>query len=549
MNSIRRWKSWASLVLALFVCAAFDRASAQDWAAAQRPPTAQEASRFLQQATWGPTPALIERVQAVGYEYFLEEQFEAPKSSYPTLPLYPTMRPADCTNTNGDTCQRDNYSMYPLQTRFFYNALYGQDQLRQRVAFALHQIIVVSGVEITQPSWMTPYLQILDRNAFGSFHNLLYEITLNPAMGNFLDMAGNNRTSPNENYAREILQLFTIGLNQLAPDGTPLNGQNLPTYDQQTITEFARVFTGWGFAAAPAPGTPNYLGQMVVTTNRHDTGAKTLLRGVTLPPGQFPYTDLNDALNNIFLDPSVGPFISKQLIQHLVTSNPTPSYVGRVTAAFEDNGLGDRGDLRAVVKAILLDPEARNSKASTDLEKPNSAPEAGHLKHPALLIANLLRAFNAGSADGTDRSDGYLNPQAVTMGMDVFRPPSVFSYFSPFGAVPGSSLRGPEFGLLNTSTALARANFVNTMVFSRINVSANSPKGTSLNFSAIQPLAGDPAALVDSLNTLMLAGSMSAEMRDSIIQAVTAVASSNRLKRARTAVYLIATSPQYQVAR
>jgi hypothetical protein len=301
--------------------------------------------------------------------------------------------------------------------------------------------------------------------------------------------------------------------------------------------EFARVFTGWGFAPAPVTGTPNYIDRMVVTANRHDTGSKRLLKGVTLPAGQSAYKDLEDALDNIAWDSNVGPFISRQLIQHLVTSNPTPSYVGRVAKVFADNGQGENGDLRAVMKAIFLDPEARNTS------KP-PAPE-----NPVLLITNLLRAFNAASADGTTVSDGYLNPQAVTMGMDVFRPPSVFSYFSPFGAIPGSNLRGPEFGLLNTSTALARANFVNTMVFSRINVSASAPKGTSLNFSALQSLAGNPGALVDSLNTLMLAGSMSREMRNTIVTAVTAVASSNPLKRARTAVYLVATSPQYQAAR
>jgi hypothetical protein len=182
----------------------------------------------------------------------------------------------------------------------------------------------------------------------------------------------------------------------------------------------------------------------------------------------------------------------------------------------------------------------------------DSNPQSGHLIHPALFITNLLRAFNAGSAGGNSRSDGYLDPQSVSMGMDVFSPPSVFSYFSPFGGAPGSSLRGPEFGLLNTSTAIRRATFVNTMVFSRIAVSANypfNPNGTSLDFSTFLPLAGNPAALVDTLNTLMLSGEMSSQMTTSIITAVQAVASSNPLKRVQTAVYLIASSSQYQVER
>src|SRR6266516_1621562 len=268
--------------------------------------TAEEAARFLQQSTWGPTPDLISHVQEVGFRRFLEEQFDAPMSSYPALPLVPSTPPTDCPANS--ICRRDNYTLYPVQTRFFVNALYGEDQLRQRVAFALHQIIVVSGVEIRQPSWMAPYLQVLDSNAFGNFRQFLDEITLNPAMGNYLDMAGNNRTRPNENYAREILQLFSIGLVRLNPDGTSQldnYGSTIPTYDQQTVNAFARSFTGWNFAAAPAPGTPNYIDPMVATQSRHDVGAKTLLRGVTLPPNQTAAKDLSDGLDNIFIDPTV----------------------------------------------------------------------------------------------------------------------------------------------------------------------------------------------------------------------------------------------------
>ncbi len=506
--------------------------------------------RFLEQATWGPTSQLVSEVQAKGFENYLNEQFAAPMSSYPTLALQNTDNnigcPADPANPAVRTnCIRDNYSMYPLQNRFFENALYSQDQLRQRVAFALHQIIVTSGVEITQPSWMAPYLQTLDRNAFGNYRQLLYEITLNPAMGNYLDMAGNTRTRPNENYAREILQLFSVGTVKLNQDGTAqrdAEGQTIPTYTQTTVNNFARVFTGWNRAAAPATGVPNYIDPMIANQGQHDIGTKTLLRDVTLPANQTAAKDLNDALDNIFTDPSAAPFISKQLIQHLVTSNPSPAYVARVANVFDDNGAGVRGDLKAVVKAILLDAEARgDAKADTSY---------GRLRHPAQLVANLCRAFNAKSADGATTSDGYLNPQSSSMGMDVFRSASVFSYFPPGYVVPTTGgKRGPEFGILSTSTALRRANFVNTMVFSRINVGTNAPRGTSLDFTAMQALAGDPAKLVDELNNLMMHGTMSAEMRQSIIDAVTAVAVTNPLKRARTAVYLVATSSQYQVER
>jgi uncharacterized protein (DUF1800 family) len=510
-------------------------------------PPATAAARFLQQSTWGPTSDSISRVQTLGYDQFLQEQFSAPISSYPALPLVPSTPASDCASS---VCRRDNYTLYPVQTRFFTNALYGNDQLRQRVAFALHQIFVVDGAAIGQgyPSRLTPYLQVLNRDAFGNFRQLLYDITLNAAMGAYLNMANNNKSAPNENYAREILQLFTIGLNRLNPDGSVVRDAqgSVPTYDQTTVTAFARAFTGWTYAVTQ-PGNPvNFIDPMRAVQGNHDTGTKTLLRGVTRPANQSALQDLNDALDNIFQDPNVGPFIGRQLIQHLVTSNPSPSYVARITGVFNDNGLGVRGDLQAVVRAILMDAEAFSSV--------DSNPQSGHLIHPALLITNLLRAFNAGSAAGNSRSDGYLDPQSVSMGMDVFSPPSVFSYFSPFGGAPGSTLRGPEFGLLNTSTAIRRANFVNTMVFSRIAVNANNssnPNGTSLDFSTFLPLAGnpDPAALVDTLNTLMLSGEMSSQMRTSIITAVQAVASSNPLKRVQTAVYLIASSSQYQVER
>jgi len=230
------------------------------------------------------------------------------------------------------------------------------------------------------------------------------------------------------------------------------------------------------------------------------------------------------------------------LIQHLVTSNPTPAYVARVTAVFDGEGSGTRGDLKEVVRAILLDPEARGDRKAD--------PSYGRLRHPVQFVAGILRAFGARSADGTSASDGYLNPQTTAMGMDVFRPPSVFSYFAPSTGVPGSGgLRGPEFGILSTSTALARLNFVNTIVFSRINVGTNAPSGTSLDFSPLLPLAAKPASVVDWLDELLLHGTMSDAMRSSVVMAVTAVPASNALKRARTAAYLVLTSSQYQVER
>jgi uncharacterized protein (DUF1800 family) len=501
-------------------------AAGQGWNGYIFYPIQGDAARFLSYSTWGPSLADIGHVQQVGFDRVLEEQFSAPASGYPTLPLVPTTIPTDCDAT----CRRDNYTLYPLQTRFYKNALYEPDQLRQRVAFALHQIIVVSGVEITQPSRLTPYLQILDRNAFGNFRQLLQEITLNPAMGNYLDMAGNNAANPNENYAREVLQLFSIGLYQLNEDGTPVVGSDglpLPAYDQSVVNAFARVFTGWNFAPAPAPGIVNYADPMVATQGRHDVRAKTLLQGVTLPANQTAAKDLSDALDNIFNHPNVGPFISRQLIQHLVTTNPSPAYVQRVAQVFADNGAGVRGDLKAVVRAILMDDDAAA----------NPAPEEGkgQLRHPVLLVTSLLRALNARSAEGLSLSDGYLNPQNQSMGMDLFLPPSVFGYFYP--------------STFNTSTVIRRANFVNTMVFARIAVSTVAPNGTSLDFSALQNISSQPEWMVYVLNTLMMNGMMSQPMTDAIVAAVNAVPATNTLRRAQTAVYLVATSAQYQVSR
>lgn len=506
-------------------------------------PSSADGVRLLEQSAFGPTNALIDYVQSIGPAAWVDEQLAAPMSSYPTLPLQPGTVPPTCDAI----CVRDNYTMYPLQRQFFTNALYGADQLRQRVAFALHELLVVSGRDISQPSWMAPYLQILDRNAFGNYRQLLYEITLNPGMGRYLDMVTSTKNNPNENYAREILQLFSIGLNELNLDGTPqldLEGKPIPTYDQAIVTGFAKVFTGWTFEAQPSPGVVNYIDPMRLVATNHDTGTKQLLNGVVLPAGQTGVADLNAALDNIFNHPNVGPFVAGHLIRTLVTSNPTPAYVARVASVFNDNGAGVRGDLGAVVRALLLDPEARGD-VKTD-------PNYGHLREPALYVANILRAFNARSANGLTTSDGYLNPQITPMEQDVFRPPSVFSYYPPDYLAPGTTdVLGPEFGILSATTALRRANLVNTIVYSTIPVSANAPNGTSIDQSGLQALAGNPTALVAELDRVLLHGTMSTAMRDSIVTAVNTVpAGTNQLRdRARAALYLVATSSQYQVQR
>ncbi|MBA2341180.1 MAG: DUF1800 domain-containing protein [Pyrinomonadaceae bacterium] len=512
-----------------------------------------DATRFLEQASFGPTATSVSRVQAIGFRAFIDEQFAATASAYPNLPAFPSDSNVGCPTGSDANCFRDNYTMYPLQMRFFQNALAGQDQLRQRVAFALSQIFVVSGIDIQQPSSMSPYQQLLTQWPEKNFRQLMYDITLNPAMGRYLDMVNNDKPNPtsgiepNENYARELLQLFTVGVNKLNQDGTlqlDAQGRPIPTYDQDMVEGFAHVFTGWTYAPIPPSTVVNrrnasyYLAPMVVYPSNHDTGTKELLDGVMLPAGQTADKDLNDALDNIFNHPNVAPFISKQLIQHLVTSNPSPAYVGRVAAVFNNNGAGVRGDLKAVVRAILLDAEARGD-AKTDQTY-------GRLREPVQFVLNTLRTLSAAS-------DGYgLLDQTRGMGQNVFYSPSVFNFYPPNYKIPGTEALGPQFAIQTTAVALARVNFVNTIVFSRISPPSGSPPsaiGTDLDFSRWQAWANDPAKLVDELDKVLTHGVLSPATRGVVTQAVTSVPATNTKLRAQTAIYLIASSSQYQVQR
>ncbi len=541
--------------------------------------------RFMEQATFGPNAALELRLRRISYSTWLEEQMQEAYYStvvYPELAPQPTTPLPTCDGVGMPTdvplaCFRDNYTMYPLQNWFYKEALYNENQqLRRRVSWALSQILVVSGRTNSQPSRMLPYIQTLDRNAFGDFRRLLNEITLNPAMGTYLDMAISTQANPNENYAREILQLFTIGVDMLNDDGTPMldsQGNRIPTYNQETINNFTEIFTGWTFCGSACgltqPGLINYIDPMVPNPANHDTTSKTLLDypGATpiIPAGQTPEADLRDALNNIYYHPNVPPFISKALIRQLVTSNPTPAYVGRVAAVFKDNGRGNRGDLKAVVRAILLDPEARGN-VKTD-------PDYGKLREPVLYVTNVLRPFNPTAnnnisvpASCNGLSDGSINAITQPLDQDVFNPPTVFNYYNMDYVIPNTPLAGPEFGIFSTGTALKRPNFVNQMappgaatgatgilaVASTSTVPTSSPCGTRIDLTRLQTLASADTTgeiLLDTLNREMMHGTMSAPVRSEFLTAIQQVLVSNPLKRARTAFYLVATSSQYQVQR
>jgi uncharacterized protein (DUF1800 family) len=485
--------------------------------------TAAAAARFLEQSTFGPTPAAIQHIQQVGLQPFLTEQYSATASTYPT----------PGANDNMDV----------VKQRFFTNALTGQDQLRQRMSWALAQIFVVSNQKIGDPSAFTSWMNMLQKDAFGNFSTLLNDVTLSPTMGRYLDMVGNDKPDPNsgrepnENYAREILQLFSIGLAQLNPDGTPqldTNGVPLPTYTQDTIIGFAHVFTGWAYPTKAGQTASFYNGEyyggpMIPFDTHHDTGDKLLLNGVTLPGGGTTQSDLTAALQNIFNHPNVGPFIAKQLIQHLVTSNPSPAYVSRITAVFNDNGSGVRGDLKAVVNAILMDSEARRGDDPTQVQAGD-----GHLKEPVLFMTNLLRASNA-TSDGAN-----LNNYASDMKEEPFESPTVFNFYPPDNVIPATTLLGPEFRIFNSTTAISRINFVNDLVFGSVSST------TKIDVSSYVALAANPAEMVDALSGVLTHGPLSDGARNTIITTVTNL--TDNTKRAKTALYLIGSSSQFQVA-
>jgi uncharacterized protein (DUF1800 family) len=549
--------------------------------------------RFMQQAGFGVNPALELRLRRIGYSTWLEEQMDPQRydiyantpNKYPDLKLQPTLPVPTCDGNNTPpnptdvpiTCNRDNYTMYKLQNWFFKEALYNEDlQLRRRVSWALGQIFVVGGRETVQSSRMLAYIKMLDEHAFANYRVLLERVTLHPVMGNYLDMAISTRQQPNENYAREILQLFSIGTDMLNQDGTPMldgQGNRIPSYNQETINNFTKIFTGWALCnntcGNSQPGIPNFIDSMIVNPANHDTTQKNLLNypGATplIPAGQTPDQDLQAALNNVFYHPNTAPFISKLLIQQLVTSNPTPAYVKRIADIFDDNGRGTRGDLKSVVRAILLDPEARGN-VKTD-------PDYGKLREPVLFITSFLRPFSPVAANNltpftgcAGQSDGVINGVTLTLDQDVFNPPTVFNYYPMDYTIPNTPLAGPEFGIFSTGTALKRPNFINQMappnststtqtgilISANNNEFTNIPCGTRIDISRMQTLAGADTTgqtLVDTLNREIMNGSMSAQMRQQILTAVQAAGTADTLRRARTAIYLVATSSQFQVQR
>lgn len=543
-----------------------------------------DAYRFLNQATFGATEAEATRLIALGdssnaYPRWLDAELAKPASR-----LLPYVEQGYATLS-----QNQNFNIgqvnAPRVEKWFENALIGDDQLRQRVAFALSQIFVVSQIGALQnlPFATADFYDMLTRDAFGDFRQLLEDVTLHPAMGVYLSMLGNQRAiagtnlRPDENYARELMQLFAIGLVELNLDGsvrTDAQGQPLPTYDQEVIEGFARVFTGWRwdcptnvpnctFNNARAQITPvagyNQIKPMRLYSAQHETGTKRVLTypGVALPNATIPANqtgeqDLRDALDNIFNHPTVAPFIARQLIQKLVTSNPSPAYVQRVATRFNNDGTGRRGNLAAVVSAVLLDTEARGAPA---------AATAGKVKEPILRLTQFWRAYNARSASGVfaTQAPNFAGGVSAVFGQGPSQSPSVFNFFSPFYAPPGEisnqNLVAPELQLATEFLNTQVTNFFWRQALLYTTRQANlNPNQMFIDTAQELAVVADSAALVDRVAERLLggAGQMSATLRTEARAQVDRTPSStagNVNTRIADAVYFVVTSPEFVLQR
>jgi uncharacterized protein (DUF1800 family) len=527
-----------------------------------------EAARFLTQATFGPTLPEIRRLRSIGYNAWLDQQFALPATLHkPYL--------------DAQAAQGLNVYQNSRQEAWWDRAMRAPDQLRQRVAFALSEILVVSdrsGAIEGQPFGMAHYYDVLLQRSFGNYRELLEDVTLHPVMGHYLSMFKNRKPDPasnirpDENYAREIMQLFSVGLVRLNADGTPLlqGGTPVPTYDQQTIRGFAHVFTGWNWANCPrtnggqwwewewCPSGPDgnpgagWLLPMQEWEQYHASeDSKTLLNyaGVALPGGMLPAggtarPNLESALDNVHGHPNVGPFIARRLIQRLVSSNPSPAYVGRVAALFDNNGQGVRGDLRAVVRAILMDSEARTL--------PTLASNQGKLREPLLRQTHLWRVLDA-RADNNRYQEWNAE---FNFGQAALRAPTVFNFFlpdfRPAGELSTLGLDAPEFQIATDPLIASTLSQLGARVY--WNWRGNdwqSPEDIVVDLAPLQALANHPAALVDHFDLLLMSRTMSASMHALLVAHIGTLDPSGDQGRERImdTVWLIQSSPEYAIER
>ena len=517
-----------------------------------------DAVRLTQQASFGPTKALVDHIVALGSaDAWLTEQFSASDSNYADLKAraVATNYCSNMATTAQAVCNRDYLSSTPVGMEFYAHAAKGNDQLRQRVAFALSQLIVASDVEVHSSAGLAVFEQIFLDNAFGNYRDILQAVTLNPYMGDYLDMANSAKAAPNQNYARELMQLFSIGVEVLNADGSTQkdsSGAALPTYTEDDVRSVARALTGWTYArlngAAITDNTQlDYTSPMIVNAAIYDTTAKTFL-GTTVAASATPQDSIKAVIDAVFNAASTAPYVSKFLIQQLVTSNPSAAYVARVSAVFANNGAGVRGDMKAVIRAILLDAEARGATAT--------ATNPGKVKEPVLLTTSLARL--AGFT-----TDGYVfTTRDAALGEAPFRSPSVFNFYPPDYPLPlGAGLLSPPSKLMTTATIIARHNLVYDWTISGdVGVSQYAARadltgatGTTPDWSGWEAFGTNTDAMLDQINVLMLAGTITDAQRTALKTAVAAITNSDATvqarKRAQMALYVVGTSPQFQVDR
>ena len=510
-------------------------------------PTEAQASRFLAQASMGASRVEIASVRALGYAGWLDAQFSLPASG--------TRWDALLSRGLDDPIYRNTQAGFDASS--WRKLLSSPDTLRQRITLALSEILVLAIGGLNVGGWRAftgaAYLDLLEVHAFGQHRALVQAVSLSPAMGVYLTYQGSAKASgtsgalPDENYARELMQLFTIGLVELNADGTPrlAAGATLPTYDQDDVSGLARVFTGWVFDGAGLSGTaatasPEFQRRpMVQLASRYETGAKQFL-GTTIAAGTDATSSLTRALDTLCSHANVGPFFCRQLIQRLVTSNPSPAYVARIAAVFSNDGLGQRGNLRAVVRSLLLDAEAREAPAASNLA-------FGKLREPILRLAGWARAFNVQSASGL-WAVGDTTDAATRLGQSPLRSPSVFNFFRPGYIPPNTSLASaalvaPEFQITNESSVMGYLNFMQRLV-------SNAIGDVQADYSSLLLLAESPQALVDELNLLLAAGQIGGANRARMVTALGSMPSGSdaaRRNRVQAAVLLCLAAPDYLV--
>ncbi len=532
-----------------------------------------DASRFLIQAAFGGNLQTIQQVADEGFEPWLDEQMDMEPSLLTPLiqPTYDDYKQYYIDNGGDpdDLPYRPWFDIFSFA--WWQNNLTTNDIQRHRIAFALSEILVISANSELYDfgDGLANYYDIFNRNAFGNYKDILMEVTLHPAMGYYLSHLDNPKadpelnTHPDENYAREVMQLFSIGLYELNPDGsrkTDENGNFIPTYHNSDIKEFAKVFTGLGIGAVvpneyvdePDFGYGIWLADMTVPMvmyqDYHETSQKQLLNGFVIPAGQNGMTDIEQTIDLLFNHPNVGPFIGRKLIQLLVKSNPSPEYIAAVTAAFNDNGSGVRGDMKAVIKAILLNPEARECSWMND-------PAQGKLLEPFVRYMHFTNGIGVNSPSGKYWNHGYYAYENLKQ--YPLASPSVFNFFlpdfQPNGPIADAGLFAPEFQIHNSQTSIGYVNMADVWAIDEINSWGweNQDLNVYTDFSAFIEDAQDPEVLINKLDLLLTHGTLSDETRAIIKQAIQPYEGgmNQRMNRIHLAAYLIMISPDYVILK